>query len=233
MGEFISDDREMLYVVSALVAAVLQPSGTLLPEQAGYTDASASRALRGRAARTELVNNATNATNATTATDATTPATIPLLLFQTFQSYDTISTLPPAYELQGANWTEPGLTHVFFDDCQSLSFLEQTYGERHARAFLSLKPGAIRSDFIRIAYVAAKGGWYADNKYCPGFNISLAELGRDAAAEGKDLVVTQGYSAELHNSFFGAVPGQVCDNFDSLTECEPFLDLSLKRSEPP
>jgi len=63
--------------------------------------------------------------------------------------------------------------------------------------------GPIRGDFLRLAYIAEHGGFYADADVCPEHNSTLSRL----AASGAPLVIVASmFSGELLNAFFGAVP---------------------------
>eukprot|EP00310_Coccolithus_braarudii_P023299 CAMPEP_0183334734 /NCGR_PEP_ID=MMETSP0164_2-20130417/3241_1 /TAXON_ID=221442 /ORGANISM="Coccolithus pelagicus ssp braarudi, Strain PLY182g" /LENGTH=384 /DNA_ID=CAMNT_0025503931 /DNA_START=95 /DNA_END=1249 /DNA_ORIENTATION=- len=122
---------------------------------------------------------------------------IPLSLLQTDRKFDA----------NGRRlWTSanPGLSYVFFDDAQAEAYLERRWGRRHADAFISLGIGALRADFLRLCYLADKGGFYADTDVCPA-EVPLATL-RNASI----VVVPQLSFAKracVWNAFIGAAPG--------------------------
>lgn len=105
----------------------------------------------------------------------------------------------------GEGWkaSEPGLQYVLHDDVLGQRYLNASWGPRFARAFGQLALGPIRSDFLRLAYIAEHGGFYADADVCPMGNATLAQL-RDLGAPL--VIVASQFNGELLNAFFGAVP---------------------------
>ena len=129
--------------------------------------------------------------------DASSP-TIPLALYQT-------APRRPAPDYI-ANWTSasPGITYTFHDDCAGVTYLRQSqlWGEAYARAFLTLAAGAIKSDLLRLCYLAEHGGFYVDSDNVPG-EETIATL----RAKGTSLVVTRSIDAgAVFNAFLGAAP---------------------------
>lgn len=51
---------------------------------------------------------------------------------------------------------------VTFDRARAREFIGQTYTAEHVAAFDAARHPAIRSDYFRLCYVAARGGWYVD-----------------------------------------------------------------------
>mmetsp|Transcript_2160 Transcript_2160/g.4207 ORF Transcript_2160/g.4207 Transcript_2160/m.4207 type:complete len:322 (+) Transcript_2160:64-1029(+) len=127
--------------------------------------------------------------------------TVPLTLFQSDKD-------PPNASLV-AKWKKanPGLEYVFMDDDAGRAYLAERWSEKHAAAFDSINIGALRSDFLRLCYMADRGGFYADSDLCPA-QVSLAEL-RSTCSDSKLFVpLTTGFGSEpaVWNAFFGAVP---------------------------
>lgn len=136
---------------------------------------------------------------------------IPLALYQTDR------TVPSREYLREWRSASPGLQYVFHDDCTGHEYLRLAWSGRHAAAFRSLVAGGIKSDFLRLCYIADRGGFYADTDALAG-NVSLLELSRDS---GSSLIVTASVDVEeerapegfvigrrprMFNSFFGARP---------------------------
>ena len=124
---------------------------------------------------------------------------IPLSLFQTNHK-------PPLSDhVEGWSRNNPGLKYTFMDDRAARRYLLRSWGPRHASAFSSLGIGAVRSDFLRLCYIADRGGFYADVDTCGG-NISLVELRQT----GAPLIVVPSASFTLKpsvwNAFFAAKP---------------------------
>lgn len=55
-----------------------------------------------------------------------------------------------------------GFTRLLFDREGARSFILGTYGDGHASAFDAVPHPAARSDYLRLCYLAAHGGWYVD-----------------------------------------------------------------------
>ena len=92
------------------------------------------------------------------------------------------------------------------DDATGAAYLQHAWGAPYATAFRNLALGAIRSDFLRLCFLADRGGFYADNDLCPG-NVTLALLRRVAEAR---LVLPGelGFEGQpaVWNAFMGAPP---------------------------
>ena len=110
-------------------------------------------------------------------------------------------------EETAARWQQanPGLQVTAMDMCDGAKYLSESpfWGEQYASAFRRIRYAAIKSDLLRIAYLAEHGGFYADADVCPVYNSTLSRL----AASGAPLVIVASmFSGELLNAFFGAVP---------------------------
>jgi len=55
-----------------------------------------------------------------------------------------------------------GFTFRLFDDELARAYIAQTYGERESEAFARCRHPAMRSDFLRMCFVLAEGGFYVD-----------------------------------------------------------------------
>ena len=91
------------------------------------------------------------------------------------------------------------------DFCSAEEYLHAAWGRRYVRAYRSLRIGAIRSDFLRLCYVADRGGFYSDRDVCPG-TLALRALRH----LGAPLVLPRTRSflkaPAVWNAFFGAAP---------------------------
>ena len=107
-------------------------------------------------------------------------------------------------------WRQWGIeSHTFQDDCAGHAWLQRTWGQRAASAFRSLRAGGIRSDLLRLCYLASNGGWYSDTDNHPS-NVSMRQLGG-----AHRLVVVASIDADreasswrprVFNAFMGAEP---------------------------
>ena len=123
---------------------------------------------------------------------------IPLTLYQTIDKLDR-----PGIGLRWEESEPLGLRRVLHDDVLGQQYLNASWGPRFARAYGQISLGPIRGDFLRLAYIAEHGGFYADADVCPVHNSTLSRL----AASGAPLVIVASmFSGELLNAFFGAVP---------------------------
>lgn len=57
---------------------------------------------------------------------------------------------------------DEGVTFRLFDDNTAATYIADRYGESHAVAFARCEHPAMRSDYLRLCYVAAEGGLYVD-----------------------------------------------------------------------
>jgi hypothetical protein len=89
--------------------------------------------------------------------------TIPLNLFQTWHS----EVLPPKmFECVNAlKQANPEFNHLFFNDANCRSFIQQYFDEHVLHAYDILKPGAYKADLWRYCVLYIMGGIYVDIKY--------------------------------------------------------------------
>jgi len=120
---------------------------------------------------------------------------IPVTLYQTIDKLDR-----PGIGLRWEESEPLGLRRVLHDDVLGQQYLNASWGPRFARAYGQISLGPIRGDFLRLAYIAEHGGFYADADVCPVHNSTLSRL----AASGAPLVIVASmFSGELLNAFFG------------------------------
>ena len=99
--------------------------------------------------------------------------------------------------------------------CDGAKYLSESpfWGEQYASAFRRIRYAAIKSDLVRIAYLAEHGGFYVDSDHVPG-NLSLIELVRTVQDAKKNLVLplvpekelVKGEQVRVYNALLGAVP---------------------------
>lgn len=118
---------------------------------------------------------------------------------------------PPSAE-SIAPWTRhgTGLNVTFLDDCAGERYLETAWGSQFANAFRSLRSGAFKYDFLRLAYIADRGGFYADTDSC-AVDVTLETLRQRAALSNASLILTESYwkpkgKQYMFNGFFAARP---------------------------
>lgn len=176
---------------------------------------------------------------------------IPVTLYQTIDKLDR-----PGIGLRWEESEPLGLRRVLHDDVLGQQYLNASWGPRFARAYgqISLGPirglanesvidgfhasmklgqislGPIRGDFLRLAYIAEHGGFYADADVCPVHNSTLSRL----AASGAPLVIVASmFSGELLNAFFGAVPPRPAAPRDGTSGEERQGRCIRRRAAPP
>jgi hypothetical protein len=70
-------------------------------------------------------------------------------------------------------WTKKGFTHRLFDEWSARAFIRSSLDARHERAFDRCYHPAMQSDYFRLCYVFAEGGFYVDaDDICIGTKIS-------------------------------------------------------------
>lgn len=123
---------------------------------------------------------------------------VPYRIFQT----DGPARIPPP-RWQDAN---PGLAYTFFDDARGRHYLMQSWCRRYALAFDALNIGALRGDFLRLCYLADRGGFYADVDVCPG-RVGLRAVLRSTWADAFAMEQKSFLGRSIvWNAFFGVVP---------------------------
>ena len=120
-------------------------------------------------------------------------------------------------EETAARWQQanPGLQVTAMDMCDGAKYLSESpfWGEQYASAFRRIRYAAIKSDLVRIAFLAEHGGFYVDSDHVPG-NLSLIELVRTVQDAKKNLVLplvpekelVKGEQVRVYNALLGAVP---------------------------
>lgn len=86
---------------------------------------------------------------------------IPTNLFQTWKSLDLSPEMRAAVDTFRS---QPGYHHILWTDETCVSFILKEFGERFARAYQVLIPGAYRADFWRYCILWKFGGVYSDAK---------------------------------------------------------------------
>ena len=72
--------------------------------------------------------------------------------------------------------SDPGLRYVLHDDASGFEYLNHSWGPRFANAFAKPRAFAIRSDFLRLCYIAEHGGFYSDADVCPVHREVLSRM---------------------------------------------------------
>lgn len=86
---------------------------------------------------------------------------IPPFIFQTWKEGSKTNEMVNAME---SFKKQPGYTHVCWNDIECCNFLLNEFGDRYAKAYSLLVPGAYRADFWRYCMLYRFGGVYADAK---------------------------------------------------------------------
>mmetsp|Transcript_23017 Transcript_23017/g.71688 ORF Transcript_23017/g.71688 Transcript_23017/m.71688 type:complete len:339 (+) Transcript_23017:2-1018(+) len=97
-----------------------------------------------------------------------------------------------------------GWEYVFLNDTGAMAFLSDL-GEDYRDAFHKLTPGAMKADFLRLAWLYKRGGAYVDVDNKPGDLAAVADLA--------DVVVPKSFGqpddcvGHLYNAVMLATPG--------------------------
>lgn len=86
---------------------------------------------------------------------------IPTNIFQTWKE---AKQSPEMTAAMSTFQRQSGYTHICWTDIECITFLLNHYGERYAKAYNVLVPGAFRADFWRYCMLYAFGGVYSDVK---------------------------------------------------------------------
>ncbi len=86
---------------------------------------------------------------------------IPPYIFQTWKEGTKTDEMTKAID---SFKKQPGYTHVCWNDTECCNFLLNIFGDRYAKAYSMLVPGAYRADFWRYCMLYKFGGVYADAK---------------------------------------------------------------------
>lgn len=124
-------------------------------------------------------------------------ATIPPHVIQAWLG----SPMPAQLDSTVASWRRrPGWKYTRFDDASAFAFLESEVGPDATLAYRKARHPAARADLLRLAWLAVRGGVWADvDDACRG---SL-----DGLVAGRSLVVWQEDRGNLANDFMAATPG--------------------------
>ncbi len=86
---------------------------------------------------------------------------IPAYIFQTWREGPKTTEMTKAIE---SFQKQSGYTHVCWNDSECCNFLLNIFGDRYAKAYSMLVPGAYRADFWRYCMLHKFGGIYVDAK---------------------------------------------------------------------
>jgi Flp pilus assembly protein TadD len=111
------------------------------------------------------------------------------------------SPMPAELNSVVATWRRrPGWKYTRFDDRSGLSFMKSEVGDDAALAFRRARLPATRADLLRLAWLAIRGGVWAD--------IDDASRGSlDELVTGRSLIVWQEDRGNIANDFMAAAPG--------------------------
>jgi len=87
------------------------------------------------------------------------------------QFWNDINAIPIDVKECIGSWTkleEKGFDLLLFDECQAREFIRNRLGTRYEKAFDKCYHPAMQSDYFRLCYIFAEGGFYvdADDVYC-------------------------------------------------------------------
>jgi tetratricopeptide (TPR) repeat protein len=108
---------------------------------------------------------------------------------------------PPEVESTTASWRRrSGWRYTRLDDRSAVRFLRDEVGQDAVDAFLRARHPAARADLIRLAWLAGRGGVWADVD-------DACRAPVDPLVDGRTLVVWQEDRGNLANDFMAAAPG--------------------------
>jgi hypothetical protein len=134
---------------------------------------------------------------------------IPALIFQTWKDGPKTEEMTKAIK---SFQDQPGYTHICWNDVECRNFLFNIYGERYAKAYVSLVPGAYRADFWRYCMLYKFGGIYVDAK-----TSCLRPLDEIIRPDDELIVVRDLPKSCLLNGFIACRPGH------------PLLEIVIER----
>lgn len=152
---------------------------------------------------------------------------IPPFIFQTWKSGEKT---PEMKEAISSFSTQPGYTHVCWTDEECCNFLFNVFGDRYAKAYSLLVPGAFRADFWRYCILYKFGGVYADAK-----TTCLRALDEIIRPDDELILVRDIPETCLLNGFIACSPGHpllglviemVLKNIESRSYGEDPLDIT-------
>lgn len=142
---------------------------------------------------------------------------IPSIIMQTSKTKERKEFLRRQWQSQN-----PGYEYIFLDDQAAVSFLNSTYGTQYVSAFAKVRPGAVKADFLRLAWLYKKGGFYLDVDQRPGnleeYKVADVVLSNSRPDQGDGMC--QGH---VYNAFMAAHPQSAF--------IKAALDASLSRIE--
>jgi mannosyltransferase OCH1-like enzyme len=112
-----------------------------------------------------------------------------------------------------------GFEHLILNDQSAMVFIEAHCTVRVLKAFRMANHPAMRSDIFRLAYLAVRGGVYADAD-----DLCRHDIG-PILTPGFDLILMQENLASIGNNFIAAAPGHPCIDFILST----IVDLVLEK----
>jgi hypothetical protein len=152
---------------------------------------------------------------------------IPPFIFQTWKSGEKTSEMKDAISSFSS---QPGYTHICWNDVECCNFLFNVFGDRYAKAYSLLVPGAYRADFWRYCILYKFGGVYADAK-----TTCLRSLDEIIRPDDELILVRDIPDTCLLNGFIACSPGHpllglviemVLENIESRTYGKDPLDIT-------
>ena len=139
---------------------------------------------------------------------------------------------PPDVQAVMDSWNAPevGLAQVLFDEVAARRFIGDAYSERYLAAFDACHHPAMKSDFLRLCYLAKVGGVYLDvDQVRSSDGPSL----RDSLA-GRSLVLPLRATWAFYTNIIiiAAVPGHPVLTF-ALAEALNLIEVSMRTGERP
>ena len=152
---------------------------------------------------------------------------IPPFIFQTWKSGEKTDEMKQAISSFSS---QAGYTHICWDDVECCNFLYSVFGDRYAKAYSVLVPGAYRADFWRYCMLYKFGGVYADAK-----TTCLRPLDEIIRPDDELVLVRDIPDTCLLNGFIACSPGHpllglvidiVLQNIESRSYGQSPLDIT-------
>jgi len=137
---------------------------------------------------------------------------IPRIIMQTGKTDDMKSNLSRSWTL-----TNPGFKYHFLNDSAAVRFLGENFDSNYVKAFNNLKPGAVKADFLRLAWLYKKGGFFIDLDREP------VQLERYISAAG--LVLTRSTPGNNADAF---CQGHVYNGFMAVRRKSKYIASALR-----
>ena len=96
---------------------------------------------------------------------------------------------------------ESGFTHLLFDEESARLFIRQKFGKRYTNAFDKCYHPAMKSDYFRLCYVHAEGGFYVDTDDVYSGN-DIGYLFRDGRLKIQPLCYDTATNSMVESSIF-------------------------------